>query len=140
MNLPNIGYLLDTNVISETQKRHPNSAVLSFLESVKNADLYLSVLTIGELRRGSLIKLRRTIGKPNTLSSWIDGLESIYANRIIPVDTAIATLWGELTADRTYPAIDALLAATAIAHDLFLVTRNTADVYGLPVKVINPWH
>jgi len=134
-----VGFLLDTNAISETIKLQPNANVLSLLNSVPNSSLYLSVLTIGELRKGDVAKRRRHPSMADRYGSWIDALEGTYADRILPVDKAIATLWGELNADRSRAAVDTLLAATAIVHGLTLVTRNVRDVDDLPVKLLNPW-
>ena len=133
------GFLLDTNAISETIKRRPNANLLSFLNVVPNSSLYLSVLTIGELRKGDVAKRRKHPGMTDRYRSWIDALEEAYTDRILPVDKAIATLWGELNADRSRAAVDTLLAATAIIHGLTLVTRNVRDVDDLPVKLVNPW-
>jgi predicted nucleic acid-binding protein len=72
-------------------------------------------------------------------AAWIDSVEAAYGQRLLQVDKATATLWGQLSADRTRAVIDTLLAATAITHNLTLVTRNTRDVAGLPVKLLNPW-
>jgi len=134
-----VGFLLDTNAISETIKLRPNANVLSLLNSVPNSSLYLSVLTIGELRKGDVAKRRRHPSMTDRYGSWIDALEGAYSDRILPVDKAIATLWGELNADRSRAAVDTLLAATAIVHGLTLVTRNVRDVDDLPVKLLNPW-
>jgi hypothetical protein len=133
------GFLLDTNAISETIKLQPNANVLSLLDSVPNSSLYLSVLTIGELRKGDAAKRHRHPGMTDRYRSWIDALEGAYDDRILPVDKAIAAVWGELNADRSRAAVDTLLAATAIVHRLTLVTRNVRDVDDLPVKLLNPW-
>jgi predicted nucleic acid-binding protein len=133
------GFLLDTNAISETQKPRPDPTAISVLDSLAGARLYLSVLTLGELRRGGIIKRRRHPDAIDRYSSWIDTLEHTYADRILPIDTTTAKLWGELSADRTRAAVDTLLAATAIVHNLTLVTRNTRDVRDLPVRLLNPW-
>ena len=132
-------YLLDTNAISEPPKPRPNSTVLSFFHAVPLSSLYFSVLTLGELRKGVLVKRRNDPLMANRFELWIDSLEQTYADRILPIDKATAALWGELSADRTRPAVDTLLAATAILHNLTLVTRNTRDVQDLPVRVLNPW-
>jgi len=134
-----LGYLLDTNAISEFRKRKPNTAVLALFQSISTAPFYLSVLTMGELRRGAAIKRQRHPEMTDRYSEWIDSLEVKYADRLLEVDKAIATLWGELTADRSRAAVDTLLAATAIHHNLTLITRNTHDVAGFPVRLLNPW-
>lgn len=84
----------------------------------------------------------RNAGDPGTaraLSAWVDGLEISFSDRILAVDAAAARLWGELSAQRSMPVVDTLLAATALVHKLVLVTRNTADVEGTGVEVHNPW-
>ncbi len=132
-------YLLDTNVISETRKNQANPHVLSFLSGAEPSSLFLSVLTIGELRKGVAIKRRRDVPNAKKLGAWVDGLESTFANHILDIDAIAAKLWGELSAQRTRPVIDTLLAATALAHGLILVTRNTNDVSDTKVKLLNPW-
>jgi predicted nucleic acid-binding protein len=134
-----VKYLLDTNVISELRVRRLNSGVAQFFSTAVASSLYLSVLTLGELRKGALQKRRTDPEGARQLITWLTGLEEIYAERIFPVDQRIATLWGKLSADRSRPVVDTLLAATALAHDLTLVTRNVKDVSGLGVKLLNPW-
>lgn len=132
-------YLLDTNVLSETRRRQADRHVVSFLSATDSSSLYLSALTIGELHKGVALKHRTDPTAARALAAWVDGLEYSFADHILGVDAAIARLWGELSADRPRPVIDTLLAATAMAHNLTLVTRNTADVQGLKVKLLNPW-
>jgi predicted nucleic acid-binding protein len=132
-------YLLDTNVISETRKNQANPNVLSFLSVADPSSLFLSVLTIGELRKGVAIKKRRDVPNAKKLGAWVDGLESTFTDHILDIDAITAKLWGELSAQRTRPVIDTLLAATALAHGLILVTRNTNDVSDTKVKLLNPW-
>ncbi len=134
-----MGYLFDTNAISETRRkqRHPNFQ--AFYDSVEPEQIYLSVLTLGEIQKGIYNRQRR--GKPALagLDVWADSIDSTYSGRILHVDMAVATLWGELSADRSRPAVDTLLAATALVHGLTLITRNVRDLDGLPVKWHNPW-
>ena len=134
-----INYLLDTNVISEVQKKRPNSDVLAFLSGVPKSSLYLSCLTIGEMREGAEWKRRKDAAGADALTVWIDGLELDYRDCTLPITTEIAKLWGTWSAQRSRPIIDTLLAATAVAHNLILVTRNVADVHDLPVPTLNPW-
>jgi predicted nucleic acid-binding protein len=133
------GYLLDTNVISELPKRQPAEGVLRFLSTVTPRSVYLSVLTLGELRRGIAIKKRGDSAAAERLANWVGELERDFAERILGVDARTARIWGELSVERSRSVVDALLAATAIAHDLALVTRNVRDVQGLPLQVLNPW-
>jgi toxin FitB len=133
------GYLLDTNVISETRKTQPHPKVLSFLSSAPRGSFYLSVLTLGELRKGVVMRKAADPSAARALAAWVEGLEISFSDRIIPIDAAIARLWGELSAQRSLPVVDTLLAATALAHKLILVTRNTADVEDTGVRILNPW-
>ncbi len=133
-------YLLDTNVISELIKPRPQTRVLEWFSSVADEDLYLSVVTVGELRAGIEGKLasgdRRAAVR---LDSWLRGLQSQYSERIVPIDLETAEEWGKMMAlDRNY-AIDALLAATAKRHGLTLVTRNVKHVASRPVVTYNPF-
>lgn len=134
------GYLLDTNVISEARKRQradPN--VLAWFESVDEADLFLSVLALGEIRKG--IEQARTTDsiKARALERWLNGLERSYADRILPVTSAIADKWGRFGAIRPISTVDGLMAATAMIHEMTLVTRNAQHVAHTGVILINPF-
>ena len=135
-----IEYLLDTNVLSETRKKRADSGVISFLESAAPSALYISVLTLGELHKGVTAKRRDDADAGARLATWVDGLELSFADRIVGIDAATARLWGEWSADRPRPVIDILLAATAKAHEMTLVTRNLRDMRGIPVETLNPWN
>jgi predicted nucleic acid-binding protein len=132
-------YLLDTNVLFETRKKLPDERVLSFLSGVEPSALYISVLTLGELRKAVANKSRSDPEAAKRIGSWVEGLELSFADRILGIDLATAKLWGELSAQRPRPVIDTLLAATAVSHQLTLVTRNVGDVQDIPVKVLDPW-
>ena len=134
-----VAWLLDTNILSETRKKQADPGVIAFLQSADSSALYLSVLTIGELRKGIAAKRRTDPAAAKSLAVWVEGLEFGFANRILPIDAAIARLSGEWSGDRPRPVIDTLLAATAVHHGLTFVTRNTRDVEGTPVKTHNPW-
>jgi predicted nucleic acid-binding protein len=133
------GYLLDTNVVSETRKIRADPRVTGFLDATSGDRLYLSVLTLGELRKGVALRRRRDATIADRLGAWVDEIESTFADRVIPVDAAAAQIWGELSAGRSLPVVDTLIAATAMARDLILVTRNTSDVAMTGVRVLNPW-
>lgn len=133
-------YLLDTNVVSETVRGAPDAGVMAWLESLDSHQLFVSVLTLGEIRKGALmVKDSRRRAK---LLNWLDEvLPAWFGDRVLPVDQAVAGRWGELlaAAGRPMPAIDTLLAATAATAGLTLVTRNVRDFEGLGIKVVNPW-
>jgi predicted nucleic acid-binding protein len=130
---------LDTNVISETRKIRANSGVMAFLSKADGEALFLSVLTLGELRKGVEAKRRTTPAIAEQLGAWVDGLETTFADRVLAIDVATARCWGELSAGRSLPVIDTLIAATAIGHGLILVTRNTRDVASTGVTIVDPW-
>lgn len=137
------GFLLDTNVISELVKPKPESKVTTWIDSIDEDLLYLSVLTLGEIRKGiaSLSDASRRV----TLEAWLNSdLTFRFAERILPIDRAVADRWGRLAADAAsakspLPVIDGLLAATALDQNLTLVTRNTRDIAVTGVSVFNPW-
>lgn len=132
-------YLLDTNVLSETRKKQADERVMAFLSAVEPSALYISVLTLGELRKGVTHKGRFDPEAAKRLEFWVEGLEEGFADRILGIDLATARLWGELSGQRPRPVIDTLLAATAVVHGLTLVTRNSSDVEDIALKVLDPW-
>ena len=133
------GYLLDTNLISETRKRRADAGVTAFLAAADSPGLFLSVLTLGELRKGVEARRRDDAATAAGLAAWVDDIETTFADRVLPVDVAAARLWGELSARRSLPVIDTLIAATAITRGLTLVTRNTRDVAATGVVLFDPW-
>ena len=135
-------YLLDTCVISETRNRKPNRKVIDWLSRQEPGALFVSAVTIGEIKNG-ICQLGET-RKARDLSRWLDDLEREYASRILSVNVTVAECWGEMLAScarigRTRPAIDALIAATAKVDNLVLVTRNVDDMKYTGVKVFNPF-
>jgi len=137
------GYLLDTNVLSEPTRKAPEQRVLRWLTSVNPQTLHVSVLSVGELQKG--ISLEAVKRKRATHEKWLDDiLKNTSDANMLAVDTAVARRWGEITATarlegRTLAIVDALLAATALVHDLTVVTRNARDFAGTGVRVLNPW-
>ena len=133
-------WLVDTNIISEIRKGsrcHP--VVAAWWASVEDRELFLSVLTLGEIRRGIEGVRHRDPAKAAVLERWLRDVADAFGSRIIGIDLAVAEAWGRMSAARSVPVTDALLAATAQVHDLVLVTRNTADVGGLGVRTLNPF-
>lgn len=137
------GFLLDTNVLSELIKPKPDAKVVQWIEGTNEASMFLSVLTLGEIRRG--IARLRTGTRRGRLESWLQvDLRERFQDRILPINEAIADRWGALSAaaaakGKPLPVIDGLLAATALHHDLMLVTRNGSDVAATEVAILNPW-
>lgn len=135
-----MSYLLDTNVIFELAKKAPSKKVLTWFEPVGNERLFVSALTLGEIQKGverlpnSAKKTKLQVWLENELLAWFEG-------RVLAVDAGVADCWGRLEAQckRPSPAIDLLLAATAIHHDLALVTRNTKDFDIIALRLINPF-
>ena len=137
------GFLLDTNIVSELIKPRPDKKVAAWIETSDEALFFLSVLTIGEIRKG--IALDPDPRRRAKLESWlITDLQLRFAGRLLGIDEPIAELWGRLAAQgeragRPIPVIDGLIAATAQYHDLTFVTRNTADLTATAVSLFNPW-
>ena len=135
-----MSYLVDTNVLSELRRKVPDVNVVAWFAKRPPVTLYLSVLTLGEIRKG--VEGATDTARRQALTDWLEtDLPLFFTGRVLDVDAAVADRWGRLVAGagRPLPAIDSLLAATALAHDLVLVTRNTKDFAGLPVRVFNPW-
>ena len=137
------GFLLDTNCIFELVRPEPEPRVVEWMEAADEATLYLSVLTVGEIRKG-LAGLAQ--GKRRAhLETWLAvELQARFAGRILPMDAAIADRWGLIAAEakrrgKALPIIDGLLAATALHHNLTVVSRNASDFTNAQVQVLNPW-
>lgn len=134
------GFLLDTNVVSALRKRHradPN--LLRWFARNEAAEFWLSVLVVGELRRGVELIRRRDEVSAARLTTWFDSLMDDYADRVLPVTVAIAERWARIATPDPAPAVDGLLAATALEHGLVLVTRNVSDVARTGVPVVDPF-
>lgn len=135
-----MSYLVDTNVISELTRPKPAPAVAAWFEEVADEALHLSVLTLGELRRG--VEKLPAGKRKEKLRYWLEQeLPAWFGTRLLQIDPAVADTWGRLQAgaDRTLPAVDSLIAATALHHHLRLVTRNTMDFDVAGLETINPW-
>lgn len=132
-------YLLDTNVLRELGKTSPHKNVAAWLKSVDDADLAISALTVREIAKG-VVKLRKT--KPDTaaaLAATVAAIFDAFDGRILPIDRAVASVWGEALGESEKHVDDAGLAATARVHGLIVVTRNVKDFDGRGVKVIDPF-
>jgi len=137
------GFLLDTNIISELVKAKPERRVTAWIDATDENLLHLSVLTLGEIRKGiaSLPDAARRV----SLEAWLDrGLVLRFSGRILPIDQAVAERWGRIAGGAaarrsSLPVIDGPLAATALHHNLTLVTRNTRDIAATGVSLFNPW-
>jgi predicted nucleic acid-binding protein len=139
------GFLLDTNVVSELMKTRPNRRVANWVDATAEELLHLSVITIGEVRKG-IDLLDESDPRRAALQSWLDrDVRLRFAGRLLAFDDAVAERWGQLEASArrrrvTLPTVDAQLAATALHHGLTFVTRNTTDIASTGVPVFNPWN
>ena len=136
-------YLIDTNVISELRKGdRANSGVREFFDKViqENVPIYISAITIGELRRGvDLIFHRGDNVQGRLLENWLNTILDQYQDNILPIDSEIALLWGKLRVPNHEHSLDKLIAATGIIYDLTVVTRNTKDFENTGVRLVNPF-
>ena len=135
-----MNYLIDTNIISEVRKgARCDGNVAVWYESVDESAVYLSVLVFGELRKGVERARPNDPVRAHALEQWLTSVALSFAERILPIDRAIADEWGRMGAKRPVSTVDALLAATAKVYGMTLVTRNVSDVSGLGAQVINPF-
>lgn len=135
-----MSYLIDTDVLSELRRKSPDVRVANWFAGRPAGTLYLSVLTLGEIRKG--VEALADVPRRLLLLDWLETeLPAFFAARILSIDVAVADRWGRMVAraGRPVPAVDSLLAATAAQHGLIFVTRNLRDVQGLGAEVLNPW-
>ncbi|AGB72190.1 MULTISPECIES: type II toxin-antitoxin system VapC family toxin [Rhizobium] len=130
-------YLVDTNVISEI--RRGNSQAIDWLRSVDPSTIYLSVITLGEIMRGIALKRKSDPRTATHLEGWLRKLRHDHRNRILPITDQIAVEWGRIAAQRPRGDADGLIAATAIVHDLIVVTRDVGDFDDTGASISNPW-
>jgi toxin FitB len=135
-----LSYLIDTNVLSELRKGpRCDSRVAAWFADVPPEDVFLSVLAVGEIRRGVERIRRRDARSARVLEAWLRRLVAEHTDRILPIDNAVAEEWGRLNVPDPIPVIDGLMAATARVHGLTLATRNLKDVKGTGAACINPF-
>ena len=135
-----MSFLLDTNVVSELRRGDKaNPGVIGWFDDRTPRELFLSAITVGEIRHGIEQLRGRDARQAASLDRWLKGLVEFYEDRMLFVDGDVAEEWGRLRARRGATVIDTLLAATARVHELTLVTRNTRDFRSLDVSVLNPW-
>lgn len=135
-----MSYLIDTNVISELRKGgRADSGVKSWFEALADEEVFLSVLTIGEIRRGIESIRRRDLEGAAALDSWLGRIYEAHRDRVVPIDRAIAEEWGRMSAPDPLPVVDGLLAATAKVSGLTLATRNVGDIMRTGVELVNPF-
>lgn len=130
-------YLVDTNVILEARRNTPQA--VSWLRSADPFSVHLSVITLGEVMRGIALKQRSDPRTAAHLGEWLRKLRHDHGDRILPITDKIAVEWGRIAAERPRGDADGLIAATAIVHDLMIVTRNVGDFDDTGASVINPW-
>jgi predicted nucleic acid-binding protein len=133
-------YLLDTCIVSELRKTGIDPGVSAWISSINANEAFLSVLTIGEIRSGiELHRLKNPAGAGN-LERWLLGLETHYADRILPITAKIADRWGRLSPSQPLPAVDGMIAATGLEHQLVVVTRNITDFQRSGATTLNPFN
>ena len=132
-------FLLDTVIVSELRKRQSDRGVVAWISAQQEDRLYLSVVTLGEIERGIEKRRRSDPEFADTLTSWLEHLTRIYAERILSVTPGVARRWGRLSAQLRHDGADLLIAATALTHGLKVVTRNTSDFEPTGVGIINPF-
>jgi toxin FitB len=135
-----VSYLIDTNVVSELRKgERADPGVASWFAGLADEEVFLSVLTLGEVRRGIESIRRRDPKAAAALDSWLGRLSEAHGDRILRVDRSIAEEWGRMNVPDPLPVVDGLLVATAQVNGLTLATRNTADIAGTGVDLVDPF-
>lgn len=135
-----MSYLVDTNVISELRKKErANSGVRAWFSGLEEDEIYLSVLTLGEIRRGIENVARRDPESGSHLTQWLARIVMGFEGRIVPIDATIAEEWGRMNVPDPLPVVDGLLAATAKIRGMTLATRNISDVAGTGIDLIDPF-
>ncbi len=133
-----MSFLLDTNVLSDLRKATTCAGLLEWFDEQPAHQLFLSIVTVGEIRQGVEQLRRRDARQAVHLDRWLNGLTQFYKDRLLYVDGSVIDEWGRMRARRTVPVMDALIASTAKVHGLTLVTRNVRDFSGLGIPLLNP--
>lgn len=134
-----MSWLIDTNVVSELRKGdRANEGIRAWFAESNEDELFTSVLVLGEIRRGIESIRRRDTPSALALEQWLDRLAADFGERVLPIDAHVADRWGTLNVPNPVPTVDGLLAATALVHELILVTRNVRDVANTGVRVLDP--
>jgi toxin FitB len=135
-----VSYLIDTNIISEVRKGNRcDPRVSAWYASIADEQLFLSTLVLGEIRKGVELARLRDADRAAALERWLRQIEAAFEGRVLGIDNAVSDQWGRMSAIRSIPVIDGLLAATAATNGLTLVTRNDRDIAGLGAMVLNPF-
>ena len=132
-------YLLDTCILSELRKPRCNEGVAEWMATIQPEDVFLSVITLGEIRRGIELHRAKDARAAGALERWLLGLEAHYSERILPITPPIADRWGRLCVNQPMPVSDGLIAASGLEHKLTVVTRNVADFQRSSVSLFNPF-
>lgn len=132
-------YLIDTVVVSEPRRKSPNRNVLAWLDTVAEADLFISVITFTEIENGIERQQGANPAFARELAAWLETTSRVYADRVLPIDVRIARRWGRLVAALGNRSLDLAIAATALEHRLTVVTRNVADFAPTGVPTLNPF-
>lgn len=132
-------YLLDTVILSEMRKQDKNPGVAAWIGQQRDTELFISVISIGELERGICAVGTKDAPFAERLAAWLDKLIRIYSDRVLPVSLPVARRWGMLSASTRNAGADVMLAATALEHNCTVVTRNVRHFEPLRVNVLNPW-
>jgi len=134
-----VTWLVDTNILSELRKGdRANPGIRAWFDSAADGDLYTSVLVLGEVRRGIETIRRRDVPSALALEQWLARVTAEFSDRTLPIDATITHRWGALDVPDPVPTVDGLVAATALVHDLVVVTRNTRDMARTGAKVLDP--
>lgn len=135
-----MGFLIDTNILSELRKgERGDQRVRTWYSGISASDIHVSVIVLGEIRRGAELLRRRDAVAAASLDAWLSTLRASLGNRLLPVSDEVADRWGQLGIPDPIPVADGLLAATALVHGLVLVTRNTRDVERSGARLLNPF-